>query len=124
MSRQLTDRSEGGGGEGCASQTSCGSDRVLCKRLEKNQPSQFLQVQEGARGKSVGRQVKVHKPPAAAKCLLQSAGIWRTGFYLNTRAKSLWRAPRQGKGANGRDAFSAQGGAGAVRGSESCFLSD
>lgn len=102
---------------GCASQSRCGSDRELCKRLERNQPSQFPQVQEGACGKSVGRQVKVHKSPVAAKCLLQSAGIRRMGFYLNTRAKSLQRAPRQGKGASGRDAFSAQGGAVAVRGS-------
>lgn len=112
MSRRLTDRVGGG-----TSRTNCGSDRVLCKRLEKTQPSQFPQVQEGACGKSVGRQVKVHEPPVAAKCLLQSAGIRRTGFYLNPHAKSLQRAPSLGKGASRRDAFSAQGEVVAVRGS-------
>lgn len=112
------------GDEEGAPQTSCGSYRVLCKRLKKHQPPQFPQMQEGACGKSVGSQVKVHKPPVAAKCLLQPAGIRRTGFYLNTHANSLQRAPRQGKGASGRDAFDARGGAEAVRGSQSCFLSD
>lgn len=119
LNEMLTDRARGGGGDGvgCASQSRCGSDRELCKRLEKTNRPSFPRCRKGACGKSVGRQVKVHKSPVAAKCLLQSAGIRRTGFYLNTRAKSLRRAPRQGKGASGRDAFSAQGGAVAVRGS-------
>lgn len=49
LNEMLTDRARGGGGDGvgCASQSRCGSDRELCKRLEKTNRSQFPQVQEG-----------------------------------------------------------------------------
>lgn len=70
------------GGEEGATQTSCGSYRVLCKRLKKHQPPQFPQMQEGACGKSVGRQVKVHKPPGCSQMLTSACRDPKDGFLF------------------------------------------